>query len=93
MPLRDIEHAISSAQSNELIEWQAGKLFAYLTLRNSHINVTFRNRYQAGSSCANIVIVGENNKTFIGCFLNSYQICQLLGLPPRPISAPNERYI
>ena len=25
MPLRDIEHAISSAQSNELIEWQTGK--------------------------------------------------------------------
>ena len=45
MPLRDIEHAISSAQSNELIEWQTGKLFAYLTLRNSRINVTFRNRY------------------------------------------------
>ena len=42
MPLRDIGHAISSAQSNELIEWQTGKLFAYLTLRNLHINVTFR---------------------------------------------------
>ena len=42
VPLRDIEHAISSAQSNELIEWQTGKLFAYLTLRNSRINVTFR---------------------------------------------------
>ena len=63
MPLRDSEHAISSAQSNELIEWQTGKLFAYLTLRNSHINVTFRNRYWAGPSCANILIVGENNKT------------------------------
>ena len=45
VPLRHIEHAISSAQSNELIEWQTGKLFAYLTLRNSRINVTFRNRY------------------------------------------------
>ena len=31
-------------QSNELIEWQTGKLFAYLTLRNSRINVTLRNR-------------------------------------------------
>ena len=41
MPLRDIEHAISSAQSNELIEWQTGKLFAYLTLRNSRMDVTF----------------------------------------------------
>ena len=41
MPLRDIEHAISSAQSNELIEWQTGKLFAYLTLRKSRMNVTF----------------------------------------------------
>ena len=60
------------AQSNELIEWQTGKLFAYLTLRNSRINVTFRNRYEAGPSCANIV---SENKTFIGCFLNSYQIC------------------
>ena len=38
MPLRDIEHAISSAQSNELIKWQTG---AYLTLHNSLINVTF----------------------------------------------------
>ena len=37
--------------------------------------------------------LGKNNKTFIGCFLNSYQICRWLGLPPRPISAPNERYI
>ena len=41
MPLRDIEHASSSAKSNELIEWQTGKLFAYLTLRNSRMNVTF----------------------------------------------------
>ena len=40
MPLRDIEHAISSAESNELIEWQTGKLFAYQTLRNLRINVT-----------------------------------------------------
>ena len=37
--------------------------------------------------------LGKNNKTFIGCFLNSYQIFRWLGLPPRPISAPNERYI
>ena len=41
MPLQDIEHAISSAQSNKLIGWQTGKLFAYLTLRNSSMNVTY----------------------------------------------------
>ena len=38
-------------------------------------------------------MVAENNKTFIGCFLNSCQICRWLGLPPRPTSTPNERYI
>ena len=41
MSLRDIEHAISSAQSNELIGWQTGKIFAYLTLHNWRINVMF----------------------------------------------------
>ena len=78
MPLPDIEHAISSAQSNKLIEWQTGKLFAYLMLHNSRINMTFRNHYKAGPSSAHII--GENTKTFIGCFLNSYQISLLLGL-------------
>ena len=70
MPLQDIAHTISSAQLNELIEWQTDKLFAYLMLHNSNINVTFTNHYQAGESCANIV--GENSKTFIGCFLSPY---------------------
>ena len=37
--------------------------------------------------------IGENNKTVVGCFLNSCQICWCLGLPPRPTSTPNERYI
>ena len=43
----------------KLIEWQTGKLFAYLKLHNSRINVKFRNCYQAGPPCPNIV--RENN--------------------------------
>ena len=63
MPLRDIEHAISSAQSNELIEWQTGKLFAYLTLRNSHINVTFKKPLLGWSIMRKYPDrLGENNK-------------------------------
>ena len=48
--ISDIEHVISSARSNELIEWQTGELFAYLTLRNSCINLTFRNSHYSGPS-------------------------------------------
>ena len=76
MPLRGIEHAISSARSNELIEWQTGKLYVYLTLRNSRINLTLEIVIRLVHQAQNILMVGENNKTFIGCFLNSCQICR-----------------
>ena len=52
---------------------------------NSHINVTLKPE--------KALFISENNKSSIGCFLNSYQICWWLGLLPHPISTPNERYI